>query len=68
MSFSYIKLFEYYYSQSHNFKGNWPDTLEAFTARCDEDAIFCSYWYKRFEIHKEEQERLKFKAKNNPAV
>jgi DNA-binding XRE family transcriptional regulator len=42
------ELFEYYYSNSHEFKGSFPDTLDEFKTRCFEDSKFAATWFNKF--------------------
>lgn len=62
MAYFLKDIFNFYYAQSHSFKGDWPDTFEEFKLKCEKDTIFYGYWHKRFEMHKTEQERAKLKV------
>jgi DNA-binding XRE family transcriptional regulator len=41
------ELFKYYHSNSHEFKGSFPDTLDEFKTRCFEDGKFAATWFNK---------------------
>ena len=45
------ELFEFYYEHSHEFKGYWPDTLEEFCYKYENDENFRNTWNKKYTKH-----------------
>ena len=45
------ELFEFYYERSHEFKGYWPDTLEEFCYKYENDENFRNTWNQKYVEH-----------------
>lgn len=41
-------VFDYYYSRSSEFLGDYPDTYGDFISRCSNDSAFCRKWFTEF--------------------
>ena len=43
------KAFNYYYEKSHEYRGDWPDTIKEFINKCKTDSEFSERWGLKIE-------------------